>query len=163
MNVIIISDNQQEFNGKIYKRYKNSLYYTRSSKYLHREVWLFHNGAIPDGYHVHHKDHDRDNNDMSNLECIPKQQHLSEHMTPERRAWASKNVVEKAMPAARKWHQTEEGKKLHHWLGTVGSKKGWANKKWYTKRCQICEVEYKTPFPERSKYCGDKCRHKANR
>jgi len=157
MNVTILPDGRQEFNGKIYKL--QGKYMERGGKRLHRVVWYYHNGTIPDGYHIHHKDHDRLNNQITNLECVPKEQHLREHMTAERRAWASKNVVENAMPAAKAWHSTEEGKEFHKQIG----KKSWESKVWHTKVCTVCEKQYRTPFPERSKYCGNVCKARAFR
>lgn len=45
----------------------------------HRYIWEKANGPIPDGYEVHHKDEDKTNNDISNLECIPISKHRSLH------------------------------------------------------------------------------------
>lgn len=36
----------------------------------HRIVWKRHNGSIPKGWHVHHKDGDKLNNAIDNLELI---------------------------------------------------------------------------------------------
>lgn len=44
-------------------------------KLMHRYVWEKHNGPIPEGYEVHHIDHDRSNNDISNLEIYTKSDH----------------------------------------------------------------------------------------
>jgi hypothetical protein len=46
---------------------------------LHRAVWEEAHGPIPDGYHIHHKDGDRDNNTLENLEMLPCTKHLSDH------------------------------------------------------------------------------------
>lgn len=42
---------------------------------MHRYVWEKYNGKIPDGYDIHHIDHDRSNNDISNLEMYTKSDH----------------------------------------------------------------------------------------
>lgn len=42
---------------------------------LHRAVWTHHNGPIPAGYDVHHRDGNKQNNDPANLECLPKADH----------------------------------------------------------------------------------------
>ena len=68
MQVNVINESTQEFNGKNYWLYPNSKYYERYKKRLHRAVWEYHNGPIPKGYHVHHKDNDRANNQIENLE-----------------------------------------------------------------------------------------------
>lgn len=46
---------------------------------LHREVWEYYKGSIPDGFEIHHKDFNRLNNDISNLECLSKKDHCLRH------------------------------------------------------------------------------------
>ena len=45
----------------------------------HRVVYRRHKGEIPLGMDVHHKDENRLNNDISNLEVIPKSDHARMH------------------------------------------------------------------------------------
>ncbi len=42
---------------------------------MHRYVWEKERGIIPDGWDIHHIDGDRGNNDIDNLECLPKAEH----------------------------------------------------------------------------------------
>jgi hypothetical protein len=44
---------------------------------LHRIVYVMHNGPIPDGYQIHHKDGDKKNNRIGNLECVSALKHAS--------------------------------------------------------------------------------------
>lgn len=44
-----------------------------------RRIWTVVNGAIPSRYHIHHKDGDYTNNDLTNLECLPGSKHNSLH------------------------------------------------------------------------------------
>ena len=44
-----------------------------------RKVWLEHYLSIPDGWHIHHIDGDRFNNNLSNLECLPPKRHGERH------------------------------------------------------------------------------------
>lgn len=46
---------------------------------LHRYVWMKHNGEIPEGYQVHHKDQNRLNYDITNLELIKTGEHQRIH------------------------------------------------------------------------------------
>ena len=46
-----------------------------SQKYQHRIVWEKENGPIPKGYVIHHKDGDRKNNAIENLELLLKIEH----------------------------------------------------------------------------------------
>lgn len=66
-----------EFNGDFYTR--NHFGYCRKTygdrKHLHRAVWEKHNGAIEPNFDIHHKDGNKENNDISNLEKILKSEH----------------------------------------------------------------------------------------
>lgn len=37
---------------------------------MHRKIWEDNFGPIPKGASIHHKDEDRTNNDIDNLECL---------------------------------------------------------------------------------------------
>lgn len=52
---------------------------TAPRTYLHRDLYVAHQGTIPDGFHVHHSDHDPLNNDPSNLVAVDEFEHLSYH------------------------------------------------------------------------------------
>lgn len=107
----------QVFNGKEYHRYKGERYFTRGTKKLHRVVWEFYNGKIPKGYHIHHKDENTANNDISNLEMLSCSEHLKLHALEhkENEQWLEKmrRNMQKANKAACKWHGSEEGRKWH--------------------------------------------------
>lgn len=52
------------------------------SDYLHRMIWEYYNEKdIPEGFVVHHKDLNRDNNDISNLELMSSTDHKSLHLS----------------------------------------------------------------------------------
>ena len=65
------------FDGKRFTKFGN--YWRRSRKFLHRAIWEKANGPIPKGCHVHHKDGDRENNDLGNLEIKDGRRHISDH------------------------------------------------------------------------------------
>lgn len=46
---------------------------------IHRMVWEQAHGPIPPGYIVHHVDHDKRNNDLSNLALMSRQEHSAHH------------------------------------------------------------------------------------
>ena len=48
-------------------------------KGLHQYIWMVANGDIPNGYDVHHIDHNPLNNSIYNLELIEQHKHRSEH------------------------------------------------------------------------------------
>ena len=105
----------QVFNGKEYHLYPGERYFSRHNKRLHRVVWEHYNGPIPKGYHVHHKDGNRWNNEIGNLELVAGSKHTRDH-TNERVAENPElflRNMHKAMEAAKDWHRTEEGRQWH--------------------------------------------------
>lgn len=44
-----------------------------------RVIWEGHNGPIPRGKIIHHKDHDTLNDEIENLSCLTRAEHLREH------------------------------------------------------------------------------------
>ena len=46
---------------------------------VHRKVWIEHHGEIPNGFIVHHKDGDKQNNEIINLELISRKEHRLKH------------------------------------------------------------------------------------
>lgn len=155
MEVQIISNTVQKFNGESY--YYCGAYFQRKGKRLHRAVWEYHNGEIPSGYHIHHKDEDRYNNDISNLELVYKSDHLSHHMSKEERKQASRESVKKAIAAAPEWHRSEEGKKWHskHLKEILGKRED----RTYT--CDFCGKEFitKNIYSDKSnRFCSNNCK-----
>ena len=62
-------------------KWSNSKGYWRNNIYglLHRYIWTQHNGEIPKGYVIHHKNEDKVDNEISNLECMTRSQHIIMH------------------------------------------------------------------------------------
>lgn len=48
--------------------------------YEHREVWEHHFGPIPSGFHVHHKDGNKLNNKLENLQILSQAAHQRLHL-----------------------------------------------------------------------------------
>lgn len=46
---------------------------------VHRLVWRLHNGAIPKGYEIHHRNEDKLDNRIENLELVSKVEHRKRH------------------------------------------------------------------------------------
>lgn len=138
MEVQVISKTVQKFNGESF--YLCGYYFQHKGKRLHRAVWEYHNGAIPKGYHVHHKDENRCNNDISNLTLMQGSAHLSDHMSKEERKEKSREDIKKAIEAAPAWHHSEEGKEWH----SQHSKEAWKNRNIQTYTCSFCGKEFQT-------------------
>jgi len=67
----------QIFNGVKYTKRSNGYYLSTvgDRRLMHRDVWEFYNGELPDNFDVHHIDHDRSNNNIENLQALPKDEH----------------------------------------------------------------------------------------
>lgn len=156
MEIIVHSTTKQEFNGVMY--YLCGFYFQRNGKRLHREVWKYYNGKIPKGMHIHHKDGNRFNNQISNLELQTPKGHVQEHFKrKERLQNAQKNMREHVIPAAALWHATEEGKKWH----SKQAKEVWRKRNYISYHCTYCEKEYKTKHiygKGQHHFCSSNCR-----
>lgn len=56
-----------------------TIYIEGKNVLLHRYVWEKFNGKIPEGYQIHHKDKNRRNFDLSNLELVKTSEHHRNH------------------------------------------------------------------------------------
>lgn len=154
MNVERISETVQKFNGESF--YLCGNYFQRKGKRLHRTVWQYHNGEIPKGYHVHHKDGDRSNNAIENLELKSKHDHLSGHMSQPGRKEQSRRGVAKAIAAAPAWHGSKEGTEWH----SKHAKEYWAKAPINEYKCDYCGKTYytKAVMHKGNHFCGGTCK-----
>lgn len=73
-----------------------------------RHVWEQHHGPIPKGMGIHHKDEDKLNDSIDNLELVSKARHLAIHM-PTYKAQVIANLVRQRKE--RKWSTKSKTKK----------------------------------------------------
>lgn len=154
-----------EYGGKVWRRYPESKssssrdYFRCGKKCLHRQVWIDHHGEIPQGFQIHHKDGDKGNNDIANLECVTPREHSERHWTPER-SEQQRRWLEKIRPLASEWHKSEDGKDLHKRLGALAHKKFVP----VDKACEHCGKVF-TPgkIGNLDKFCSNACKSAARR
>ncbi|HDX9500169.1 HNH endonuclease [Bacillus paranthracis] len=123
---------------------------------LHRYVWEKHNGAIPKGFEVHHKDNNKDNNELNNLELLSKSSHAKHHMnnpTELQKDTIHNNKMFKAQEKAVEWHKSEEGRAWH----SEHAKKVYANLKYKTYTCKHCASKFKSKKQDGVKFCSPSC------
>lgn len=145
----------QEFLGRrYYKRPVGVGYYRSDPKlrdcdYMHRDVWRHYKGKIPKGFHVHHKDGNPANNDISNLKLMHASEHAVHHtvgFTPQ--AW--RKGVEAARTAPRDW------KKAGYSV--------WENRKKSPYICVFCDKRFWSRVIHRKPlFCGQNCQKKFRR
>ena len=155
MEIQIISPTIQEYAGTRY--YLCGNYFQRKGVRLHVKVWRDHKGEIPKGYHVHHKDFNRANNEIDNLELIEKRMHMSLHKKTEKQMEYAKHHIEDIREQAAEWHRSPEGRKWH----SEHAKKEWENAGYKTYICTNCGREFTTRHnyaDGRNRFCSANCR-----
>ena len=148
-----------EFNGVTYRLMGSGKYYLSQSstnegrkgaKGLHVAVWEFYSGqTVPGGYEVHHKDGNTFNNDYSNLECIPRDEHRRKANYQTERI---KKHLDEIRPLASEWHRSEEGREWHRQHG----KESMENREVLTLVCRQCGKEF-TAKHKYAKFCSHNC------
>lgn len=149
-----------EFNGVLYRLMGTRKYYLSQSrsnrgrknpKGLHVAIWEFHHKAqVPSGWHVHHKDGNTFNNDISNLECIPSKQHYK--IPKQIDIEAVKRNLARIRPLTRRWHRSPEGRLWH----SQNSRKQWANPSKFNCVCIQCGDAFQSVHSG-AKFCSDAC------
>lgn len=161
MHIDISDDGKyQYFNGLKFTRDDKTGYYLNSTirKRLHVYVWEFYNGKIMEGYEIHHKDIDRSNNDISNLQCLTVSEHKKLHadlLTDKQREWKRNNLKEKARPKASEWHRSEKGKEWHK-----NQIKEMRSRGAFVKNliCTNCGKEYSGEKNRENNFCSNACK-----
>lgn len=122
---------------------------------LHRYVYEKFNGVLPSNEDVHHIDGNKDNNNLSNLIALSRQDHAKLHgelLTDEQRKKRRENLTENARPAACAWHGSEDGREWHreHYARTKD-----ALHKVESRNCRHCGAEF---VSVRDGYCSNACK-----
>lgn len=116
--------------GRWYHRMRTGHFRHSKGELLHRAIWVAHNGAIPDGLHVHHRNGDPGDNRIENLELLSPADHYARH-------------------DPRGWHGDDRLR--------GGGKKSWEKREWFPAVCQKCGAEFSTPYPTRARFCSQTC------
>jgi hypothetical protein len=162
------------FNGIKFRRYPDARgasarnYFTPGKRdkqngvdMLHREIWKFYKGPIPEGHHIHHQDENTSNNTIENFECLPPEEHHERHP---HKTWRHKGLLRAHLRniqgAATDWHKTPDGKRWH----SEHRKRLWEERNPHqTITCQQCGEIKTIRGLQPTKYCSGKCSAKARR
>lgn len=138
----------------------NASHRKRGMGRLHQEIWRDANGPIPDGYEIHHKDHNPLNNALENLELISIADHHAHHdagYTPEELR-ILRQRAEHARRSAVKWHKSEEGREWHRELARLSAEARYK----VEAVCQWCGKTFETDniaaASDRAKFCSNNCK-----
>ena len=119
-----------EWNGDFWW-FWTDYYKNRRGKLLHREKYIAEHGALPDGWHVHHIDGNKQNNDISNLEALPPGEHQHRHDPRGFVAWTTEQRAN-------------------------SSRHSWKIKKPTMRTCAVCGGNYES-IGQRTKFCSIHC------
>ena len=146
-----VSDTKKVFNG--FNFYKNKKGRYTCTITLHRFLWQFYNGEIPDGCDIHHSDFDKENNDISNLELLTKDEHKKIHLShkfkksPEKKQKFICKICGKEYEAVNRGNNnycSQKCKKIAERARTVK-----------IKICKVCGKEFSTS--DDADFCSPKC------
>lgn len=157
MRAIVISGTEQEFNGKTFRLYPGERYFSRGTTRLHRKVWEFYHGVAPPGFDIHHRDEDRNNNQIENLMLLPQGAHRANHAREwhRRNPEFARNNIDKGQDKCREWHRSEKGSEWHkaHYEKTKG-----ALYERITKPCKFCEKDFEGTKGNSNLFCSNACK-----
>ena len=144
MEAAVLEGISYYWDGKYFARHPKGSSPVRA----HVELWEERFGCVPEGYCIHHFDHDRRNNSLSNLVVML----LTEHgkMHGKERAEHMRSIQPLGLEKAAEWHKSEDGraqgrKQFEALMRKIGELK-----------CPECTTLF-TPTNFRQKYCCKRC------
>ena len=147
----VVDNNNVKCSGLRFSRNKKSKRFVCTVS-IYRFIWTYFNGEIPEGYEIHHRDLNHENNDISNLQLLPKTEHRRLHKPVNEENEAKKNA---------KHYCAVCGKEFKNRRGQLvycsakcrrTAEKIRATK---TKVCEDCGKEFSTTSDAR--FCSQKC------
>lgn len=156
MEVLKTDNVTQWFNGRRYRLHKNQRYYKTSIKkknvYLHRAVWEYHNGAIPEGLMIDHIDRDRSNNNISNLRLVTPKGNRANISDEHKEMYRQRMINYNSQQSGKWWQDKERSAKRAENLS-----KSWANRPMIAKVCLLCSKGFEAKHNS-AVYCSKECR-----
>ncbi len=147
--VEIVDDKHQRFNSNIYFKDSNGHY--RRYIPLHRDVWQYYHGEIPESHCIHHIDENKANNDISNLQMMSMAEHCNLHN--------QKGRVKKICPVCGKEFELKfPSYEVNCCSPTCASKIRSKRKPSVEKICPICGKSFRLISPSKKQtYCSKNC------
>ena len=150
--VEVIDDTHQKFLGLTYRAEPKG-HFVRS-QFIHRDVWQYFNGDIPEGdYEIHHIDHNKANNNIANLQLLTRTEHGKIHT-------AQMRTPDKKCPTCGKIFHPRSSKQKYC---SMSCYKGYQTKQNYERTCPCCGKKFKARHNYNiycSKVCADKMKIK---
>ena len=152
-----MSKKYQYYKGLKFTRDDKTGYYLNSTNKIrmHRYVWECNYGAIPEGYHIHHIDHDKSNNNIENLKLMKADEHMSLHGQANGIANVESGLLERIRPMTKEWHASDEGHKWHKEHYEKTKDKLHAKKEF---KCDNCGKVFVGPDNSLTRFCSNACK-----
>jgi len=150
---IVLDPLIQYFDGRLYRRWPSSVYYHGgTNQWLQRAVWESAFGKIPKGCHIHHRDNNPANNNLTNLECLPKLEHFQQ------RVHRHAPIPESTRTGAAAWHRSEAGRLWHR--QQARKCESWRKRRRELKKCEFCGIEFMALIRSfnTQRFCSAQCR-----
>ena len=146
-----VNDTKKIFND--FNFYKNKKGRYTCTITLHRFIWQFYNGKIPDGYDIHHSDFNKENNDISNLELITKEEHKKIHSLHKIPKTSEKKIKFICKVCGKDYESVNRGN--NNYCSPKCKKIAEKIRTAETKICEICGKEFSTS--DNARFCSKKC------
>ena len=146
-----VGETQKKFAG--YKFYKNKGKSFCCTISLHRFIWTYFNGEIPEGYDIHHRDLNHDNNDIANLQLLTKTKHKQIHAVIKKERKPEKKSTFTCAVCGREYEAVSRGNNTY--CSENCKEIARRERETETKICEICGKEFKTS--DKARFCSQKC------
>ena len=158
--VEVIDETHQKFNGITYAKTKDG--HHRTTLMLHKAVYLYCCGEIPESYIVHHEDWNPANNEPSNLSLKTPTEHRKIHNT-EKPNW--NNAKHKICPFCGRGFYTRNDKIIYcsqscAMKAAHNTKREQRQKE--TRICKNCGVEFPANQTHNGNFCSVRCNNAYN-
>ena len=148
-----IDNRHVHFVDRVYRRDSRNGYYEAHCS-LHREIWRFFHGEIPADYEVHHRDLNRNNNDITNLELLTKAEHKKIH--------AANLKTCKCKVCGREFQTRSVGNK-NRYCSKECRNEGACQRYLKKYTCEYCGREFEADKHHPHRFCSKVCAGLANR
>lgn len=145
------------YNGLKFTRDDKTGYYLNSTnrKRLHRYVWECNYGKIPNGYQIHHKDFDKSNNNIENLQLLRAYDHRALHGKINGEANVKSGLIDEIRPLTKAWHSSEKGHSWHKKHFEKMKDKMFVEKEFV---CENCGKKFTAIDKGINKFCSNACK-----
>ena len=152
-----IDETHQKFNGIVYGRNLQRNDHFFKLVHLHRAVWTYYFGEIPDGYVIHHIDGDKSNNDISNLAIMTRIDHMKLHKSSIQKPQKhTKKTKFKCIVCGKEYESVNNGRNLYcskECLEQYKKTQLYAE----IRICRFCGKEFLAYKYGDQKFCSHKC------